>query len=42
MQFFPMNYLMNLHNLPALDWKIAGYGVLWALAIAAGFTWIIA
>jgi len=35
MQFFPMSYLMTLHNLPQLDRKIVAYGVIWALAIAA-------
>ncbi len=42
MQFFPMSYLMTLHNVPELDWKIVGYGVLWTVAIAAGVTWIVA
>ena len=42
MQFFTMNYLATTHNLPQLDRKIVGYGVLWTLAIAAAVTWIIA
>ena len=42
MQFFTTNYLMTMHNLPQLDRKIVGYGVLWTLIIAAAVTWIIA
>jgi len=42
MQFFTMDYLMTMRDLPQLDRKIVGYGVLWTLAIAAGVTWIIA
>lgn len=42
MQFLTMNYLVTMQQLPQLDRKIVGYGVLWTLAIAAAVTWIIA
>ena len=42
MQFFPMSYLMTMHNLPQLDRKVVAYGVLWTIAIAAALTWMIA
>lgn len=41
MQFFPMSYLMTMHNLPQLDRKIVAYGVLWILAIAASLVCIL-
>ena len=42
MQFFPMNYLMTMQDVPKLDRKIVGYGLLCTLAIAAALTWILA
>ena len=41
MQYFAMNYLMTMQELPQLDRKIVGYGVLWTVAIGAVVTWII-
>lgn len=41
MQFYTMNYLMTMQELPQLDRRIIGYGVLWTVAIAAAVTWIL-
>ena len=42
MLFLPMNYLTNLQTVPKADRKILAYGILCAMAIAAGVTWVVA
>ncbi len=42
MQYIPMDYLKNLEALPKVDRKILAYGVVWAAAMIAGVTWLIA
>ncbi len=42
MLFLPMNYLTNLQTVPKADRKILAYGILCAMAIAAGVTWLVA
>ena len=42
MQYFPMNYLMNMETLPKVDRRILAYGAVWAVAIAAGVIWLVA
>ena len=41
MQYFPMNYLMHMQNVPKVDRRIVAFGIVTAAALAGGLAWLI-